>query len=289
MQLTGFINYYCDVLASFANEFKKALPCDLVLSQDQERALCEYAVVKNKLAGVGKLNLSCSCPDLALNALKKYDMQGCAVVDDFEKCKEGCIFHIKDVLALSESQLQEYSMELGLKKKPCMITFGRSLYDMGQIDKTYNMSPVTFLEDMGFLDRECFILGGNFLDKDDLSLLSQYDATLILSPRSDMLAGRGFVNLAPLKSQNLTLGFASDIHPKVDMLGEGNLAVGQTANLMYDVNIVSLNEIGKFLLLRQPKIDIELFALQDEEVEQDAKLKARLMELKDELMPLLLQ
>ena len=161
---------------------------------------------------------------------------------------------------------------------------------MGQIDKLYGMSPARFLEEEGFLDRECLILGGNYLDKDDLNILSQYDARVVVTPRSDMLLGRGFINLSPLKSQGLALGFATDIHPYTDMLAEVYLAAGQTANLMHDAKAVQFEELLKFLYDGSPpamEVNLELQALTGVYMVYDEELEERSVQLFNKLIPLI--
>lgn len=290
MQSTGFKNYYCDPLASFVYEGLPRLDLsDITVTPEQEEWLCEYAIIKNKIAGVSELNIAFSQPVIVRQLLNKYGMTGRPVVSELNKCDKDCIFHIKDILALSEVQLQEVAERVGMLKIPCMITFGRTLDEMGQLDKLYGMSPARVLEDMGFLDRECWILGGNHLDKDDLTILSQYDAKVILTPRSDMLLARGFVNLAPLKSQGLTLGFATEVHPYADMLAECYLAAGQTANLMRDYDIVTFEELSKFLHYGSPPQgqNLELQAMTGIYMVYDEKLEERSEELYLKLLPML--
>lgn len=263
-------NYYCDSLASFIYEVYPRIDLeDFEISKQDDALLCDYAVLKNKLAGVAELNIGCKFSENGLSALKKYGLKGNAVVSakDYE-FKENVIPHIKSLLDYSESQLQELST-LALKK-PVMITFGRSLDEMGMIDKTYNLSPAHFIEDLGFLDRECYILGGNYLDKDELNVLGGYDTRIILSPCADMLLGRGFVNLSPLRSQNISIGFASDVYPKVDMMQEIWLSAGQTANLMHNPNLVTEEILQKIITVEgSPPI-------QKEEESELKKLRSKL-------------
>lgn len=287
----GYINFYCDSLSCFLYEkYPKFDLSEIKISQEAEKFLCEYVVLKNKLSGVSELNISATNSSCAVEALSKYSMQGKAVIDaetfDFV-ASENIIVHIKDILSLSENKLQDIAMQCGKKNLPVLITFGRNLNELGSIDKTYKMSPVTFLESMGFLDRDCSILGGNFLDKDELALLASYDCRLVLSPHADMFMGRGFINLSPLKSQAVTLAFASDVYPKIDMLKEGELACGQTANLMYDHKIVTLDKLSKFMFadgksrsnLENYEFQSRRFEVDECEIEELARLRLKLNNL----------
>ncbi len=282
-----FKNFYYDTLQSFLNchfEGKQ----EVAITQQEDTLLCEYAALKNLLAGVKEVNLSCHYVRSALDALKKYNMTGKAVVDgenlgDVEGYENCIIIHLKYLPRYGENQLQELSMYSGQKKVPLLIDFGRSLDELGTLDKMYGTSPTHFLEDMGFLDRDCTLLGGNYLDKEDLSLLAMYSARLALTPKSDMLQGRGFTNLAMIKNSGIEFNFASDDFPYVNMLSEVNWACGQTANLLCDNTAVTRGEILEKITTSASK-RLEKAMLSGEGISQPQELKERLLWLEKELV-----
>ena len=245
MQALTFKNFYCDSSAFLNKTLSRAFSPPL-LSDKEEGILCEYVVIENLLSGVSELNLSAVNPQNALNALDKYHLKGRAVVTSTipNIDPKRCILHIKDIIE-EEGTLQDIAFKLSKEKYPILITYGRTLHEMGTIDKTYSLSPASYLESIGFLEKECYILGANYLDKDDLNLLKMHDAKIVVSPRADMFKGRGFVNFAPLKNLGLQTLFASDELPSVDILAEAMLAIGQTGNLLHDevVTLDDLNEI----------------------------------------------
>ena len=230
MQALTFKNFYCDSSAFLNKTLSRAFSPPL-LSDKEEGILCEYVVIENLLSGVSELNLSAVNPQNALNALDKYHLKGRAVVTSTipNIDPKRCILHIKDIIE-EEGTLQDIAFKLSKEKYPILITYGRTLHEMGSI---------------GFLEKECYILGANYLDKDDLNLLKMHDAKIVVSPRADMFKGRGFVNFAPLKNLGLQTLFASDELPSVDILAEAMLAIGQTGNLLHDevVTLDDLNEI----------------------------------------------
>ncbi len=291
----GLRNSYCDSLKSFLFQHFplqevvkiRALP----INDDEDRWLCEYSVIKNLFAGVRELNLGCKYANNAIYMLDKYGLSGNAVVQetiDLPEITDRVIFHVVDVLAYSENELQDIALKLGRSKVPVMITYGRSLNEMGSIDKEYGQSPATFLESLGFLDRECFILGGNYLDKDDLMLLASYDAKIIVSPRSDMLVARGFINLSPLVSQNIEILFASDEYPEVDMISEVELGCGQTGNLMTSSKYAEPSKLVLNVLKEKLSIDDEILhrviKLDEDLTKENTMVKLRYYELEKKLI-----
>lgn len=244
----GLKNIYFECLGTFCQEHN--ITYDQASSKPLDALLSEWGALKNLLAGVNEVNLSCQHPENALSALKRYDMKGQAVTDAKLALKNGyknAILHIKNVLDLSENELAEISMYSGQNKLSVLITYGQSLYEMGTIDKTYNLSPARFLEELGFLDRNCIVKGGNYLDKDDLEILSSYDVKLALTPQSDAMLGRGAVNLSPILAQNIEFNFASETFPFVNMLAEVNLACNQTANAMLDIKLAKREELFDYI------------------------------------------
>ena len=113
------------------------------------------------------------------------------------------------------------------------------------------------MEEFGFLDRECYILGGNYLDKDDFSLLSSYGAKVILTPKSDSLCGREFVNLLTLENADIDYFFGSDIYPIVNIFHEALLAYEGTANLLVNNFTLDLKRLEKSLQSDFGQVEIE--------------------------------
>ncbi len=242
MQQAGYINYYYDCLNSFANEIDELVP----KKNNPESELIEYGLLKNKLSGVREVNIACQDVQLARQLLQKYQMRGVPVINTLENFQKDVIFHIQNILSYSEVELEEIVHKSKLYNIPIMVTFGRTLYELGEIDKSFAMSPVTYLESLGILDRQCIILGGNYIDKDDLIMLASYDAKIVVTPISDMRHARGFVNLAPILNQGIDIGFASDDSPTVDILNEVKLGAGQTANLMLSYDFAPMQNLIKF-------------------------------------------
>ncbi len=282
----GYVNKYYDSLNSFLFEhfsLDDALSlngCELTAEED--RLLCEYGVIKNMLAGVKEVNLSCQNAANALMALDKYKLSGCAVIDKMPahiELQKRTVFHIKEILAYSDSELEDMAFKLGRAKMPVFITFGRTLNELGQIDKLYDMSPAHYLESLGFLDMGAELLGCNCLDKEELMVLGQYGAKVILTPRSDMALGRTLVNLAPILNQDIAVSLASEIESEVDIQSELRLALGQTASLMNSRNLPGKERVIKATVIGYSEAELPLNVSLKPEVKVDAKSLLRLQSI----------
>ncbi len=89
---------------------------------------------------------------------------------------------------------------LGSKCK-LIISACRTLDEVGVCDKKYGVTPIGLAHKFGLLDG-AFIAGGTYLDKDDIDLIGQSGAGIILTPSMSMGLGEG---IPPIRMM-LTLG-----------------------------------------------------------------------------------
>ncbi len=85
--------------------------------------------------------------------------------------------------------VSEHSVRLAVQ---CAST----LEEVGRIDGRFGKSPVMLLHEFGLLEYSA-ILGGVYLDKEDLALMAQENVPLIVLPSSDAGSGRG---VAPIRA-----------------------------------------------------------------------------------------
>ncbi len=275
--LKSYNNSFCDFDKSLLFEFLDLDDAiDLIENKNFEliaekdcKELYEYVVLKNLNNDVKELTVRANFPLIAFEVMKKHGMNGKVLcdarilLDDYFK-KTNKLKNLQDVfalqnklqlavyidnlLALSEGELSIISEIVGKNKLPLYLNFLRSLDEAGTLDKIYSKSPARVLEDFGLLDRKAYIIGCNFLDKDDASVLAGYEASIIITPLADMMLGRGAVNLQMPLNEGVEVKLGSDCYPFVDMLEEGKIASGNTANLMFDPFAVSRQELEGMII-----------------------------------------
>ena len=110
-------------------------------------------------------------------------------------------FDVENLLDYAEGFLAELSDLTGRLEIPLFISLGRDIEEVGKLVNRYKMSPAEMLESFGFLDRECYLYGLNYIDKDDQKLLKTYDPTILIMPKNDGEEGRGEINLYNFNSK----------------------------------------------------------------------------------------
>ena len=258
LQLKNLQNLYCDGVCCALGEFIDVYSINWAdlegkMTDQMLEDMCKFTFLKNKMAGVEKMFIR--MPRTTKTFFDEYKMKGRLIVpatkmfdlvtDDI--VGDRIMLEIDNLIDITEGYLSQVSDFLGRTESPVMIKIGKDLKEVGQIVNRYNMSPIETLENFGFLDRECYLQGLNFIDKDDQKLIKDYDAVVVFSPRSDGEEGLGGINLYNFDNRGLKFVFSSGKCYNIDMLAEGKLALINTANLLYKRGLVSQQRVMEAL------------------------------------------
>jgi cytosine/adenosine deaminase-related metal-dependent hydrolase len=101
-----------------------------------------------------------------------------------------------------------------------------SLDEIGLIDVKYHLSPVQLLHKLGLLEK-CTVVGGVYLDRDDVDLMSQCGTPLVLCPTSSMGYGYGIPHFCAYENKlNVKLGSGDNrFNCNGDMIAEARALV----------------------------------------------------------------
>lgn len=291
-KLKPFRNLYCDALLSSLGKYIDIYDVDEteitnLLSSEDEEVLVELSVIKNFLAGVGELNLKVLRRGVGQKLLEKYNLCGREILSarqmtalstsEFVGGRIG--FDVENLLDYAEGFLAELSDLTGKLNIPIFISLGRDIEEVGKLVNRYKMSPAELLENFGFLDRECYLYGLNYIDKDDQKLLKTYNPTLIFMPKNDGEEGKGAINLYNFIYNDLKFVFSSGKCYNIDMLAEGKLALTNTNNLMHERGLISTQELLSSLQMEDSENEITLLMDEDEKEENIFDKK---IDIKDE-------
>ena len=126
---------------------------------------------------------------------------------------------------------------------PLIVSACNTLDEVGTFDKKFGMTPVGYAHRCGLLGKNSFIAGGVYLDRDDIDLIVQSGAGVILTPSDSMGSGCG---IPPLRMLH-TLGAAV-------RLGTGSGKYNPTADLAFETRLICLAASG-MLCTRDPVPD----------------------------------
>ena len=108
----------------------------------------------------------------------------------------------------------------------------RTLEEVGTCDKRYGVTPVGLAHKYGLLDG-AFVAGGTYLDKDDIDLINQSSAEIIVTPSMSMGLGEG---IPPLR---MMLTFGASVH-----IGTGLRDFNPEGDLSFEARLLSLSVSG---------------------------------------------
>lgn len=278
--LRGFKNYYCDGVSCALGEFLNTLDYELKFTDEELDLLLSYAVVKNIMAGVSELYIKTPRYGFGLKALDKFGVMGkeilpCEEINSLEtKALVGdrLIIEVASLIEYTQSFLSEVANFVGLSDFEVLIRLGQDLEEVGKVVNLYKLSPAQTLESFGFLDRKCYVLGLNFIDKDDQKLLKDYEATCIFQPLEDGERGLGTINLYNFIYNQLKLGFSSGKCYNIDMIMQGKIAKINTSNLMYQNDLIDNDLLLESLMSDSGEIELDFDDLAKEENLFDKKV-----------------
>ena len=201
-------NYVLPAFVNAYSESKRVLSCSYEIeNQDDEKLAQQLLLVKNLLAGAVFLN------------------------DNPPK--------LENIGEFSEAELSQLSEDFAKTKERCFMKVGRDLFELGEIDKLYKKTLAEVLEDFGFLDRNCVLVGGNCLEKDELQLLKRYDVPVVLTPNEDGRLGRRVSNLNTLRHLGFDVSFGSGTFAEIDFFAFMRQLVSSQRSLFENQSVLS--------------------------------------------------
>lgn len=141
-------------------------------------------------------------------------------------------------------EIVDYCVEKNAKVIVCA---GDDLYDSGVLEAREHLSPVMFLHKIGLLDRNCSVVGGICLDRDDADLMAQVGTSLIVCPTYSCGTGRGIPVISPaLGKIKISLGtFDNRFNKSGSIIEEAKTLYLGTAAVMRRQNALSVGQLAE--------------------------------------------
>lgn len=153
-----------------------------------------------------------------------YDGGGKNALDGRKICLSSITLPDSDINALIEYILST--------KAEFMAVCSRRLEEVGEIEARFHLSPVMLLNKLGLLEN-CTIIGGVYLDNDDIDLMIQQNARLVLTPSFDSGYGNGIANAVSYIKRGLKIN-----------LGTGDNVFNSNADILFEARLLELFSNG---------------------------------------------
>ncbi len=161
------------------------------------------------------------------------------------------IIYLKNPNTEDESQYAEV-IKFSKKYGYLMATsVSENLDDVGEIDKTYGMSPIELLESYGFLDFKNLLVDAVYVDKEDVEILKNYDTTICTRPTENLKSGSGISPIYSMLKNNLNVvmgGTVNSIFQELDLVK--NLQSGY----LNEQNILSYTDVKPLINTNVKKV-----------------------------------
>ena len=138
-----------------------------------------------------------------------------------------------------------------------MINCSQNLLDVGECANINNqLSPVSYLERLGFFDNPAIISHAVCVDKDDISILSQYDVSVVTNSGSNLKLGNGIAPLQSMLQQkiNVCIGTSDCIsNNSIDFFREMYLTATLQKGILNDSTVLPAQEVLKMATVNGAK------------------------------------
>lgn len=151
----------------------------------------------------------------------------------------GIVAYARNMYNATEEDFARY---LSICKKyniPFVTNASETLYDVGECDNEYGMTPIELLENYGMFDISCVVAGATQVDKEEMQILSNYDVNVVSLPSKDLMTGYGIAPIFAYKRNNINVSLGSDcVGNNADIFREMNLLVALQKGVMHKIDCI---------------------------------------------------
>jgi len=112
--------------------------------------------------------------------------------------------------------------------------------------KNNGLTPPAYIEQLGMLDRPCLCYHCVHMDKDDLQILADYNASVATCPSSNLKLASGIAPIYAMQNKGLNIAIGTDgaaSNNSLDMFKEMFLVATLSKVNIYDASVVSARQV----------------------------------------------
>lgn len=224
--------------------------------------LTYYSALKMQSAGITFASVGGVCENEILDALSNSKIRANIKLDVSEGDKEQTE---RKIAAIKTGEMQSLSFLVVpwfLTKQTSfsdcaffakkMNTFSMTpvcstLFEVGECDKQFSLTPISLLEKNGFFDYPCVIENSIYIEKEDIEILKEFDVSVCVDAESTLQNGNGIFPLARFlnKDINVCLGlsgnnFCFDVFKQLNLLSLVNCGNLSRNNVIKDEELLKM-------------------------------------------------
>ena len=150
------------------------------------------------------------------------------------------------IFTVNEKGLEDCTRIAKKYKLPQTIHLAETLEEVGNCVKERNMTPVQYLEDIGFLDYPTTISHGVHVDKDDMDILYKYKTNVAINISSNMKLADGFPPIFSYQQRGINLAIGTDSvasNNSLNMFREMFLIATTQKALLCDASVMPAKDV----------------------------------------------
>ena len=167
-----------------------------------------------------------------------------------------CIY-VHSIYTTSSSEIEQCVDFAAKYNLPMSIHLCETLEEVGNCTvNNGGLTPPQYLESLGFFDRQTLCYHCVHMDKDDLQILSDYDANICLCPSSNVKLASGIAPVYAMQNKNINISIGTDgaaSNNSLDMFKEMFLVATLSKVDISDASVVRAKEVLKMSTINGAK------------------------------------
>lgn len=163
------------------------------------------------------------------------------------------ILYAHSLYSCDESHFLELNKYASKHKLIKSTHVSETLQEVGNIFAEYNTTPIGLLESYGFFDTPCLLAHCVHCDKDDITIMKNYDITVATNPSSNLILGSGIAPLYSFVKNNINVSIGTDgaaSNNNLNMFKEMYLADNLQAGVLNQAQAITTIDALKMATVR---------------------------------------
>lgn len=143
------------------------------------------------------------------------------------------------------------------KDLPLSVHVSETLKEVGDCtQQNKGLTPPAYLEQVGYFDKPCLCYHCVHMDKDDLQILADYNASVATCPSSNIKLASGIAPIFAMQNKGLNIAIGTDgtaSNNSLDMFKEMFLVATLSKVSLYNPSVVSAKEVLKMATINGAK------------------------------------